>query len=47
MTGSGFKADTTVIMKYDGLLLNDVTTDSNGVFAAAFNVPPSEHGNHT
>ncbi len=46
MGGAGFKADSTVTIKYDEELLTAVTTDSNGVFAAAFNVPPSKHGNH-
>ncbi|MFC2066343.1 IPT/TIG domain-containing protein [Chloroflexota bacterium] len=47
MGGSAFKADTTVTIKYDNELLNAVTTDSNGVFAAAFTVPVSKYGNHT
>jgi len=47
MGGSGFKASTTVTIKYDNELLNAVATDSNGVFAAAFAIPPSKFGNHT
>lgn len=46
MGGSGFKAGTTVTIKYDNGLLNAVATDSNGVFAAAFAIPPSKFGNH-
>jgi len=47
MGGSGFKASTTVTIKYDNELLNAVATDSNGVFAAAFAIPPSKFGDHT
>jgi hypothetical protein len=47
MGGSGFKASTTVTIKYDNELLNAVATDSNGVFAAAFAVPTSKFGDHT
>jgi hypothetical protein len=47
MGGSGFKADATVTIKYDNELLTATTADSNGVFAAAFTVPVSNHGNHT
>ncbi|MFC1913918.1 IPT/TIG domain-containing protein [Chloroflexota bacterium] len=47
MGGSGFKASTTVTIKYDNELLAAVTTDTNGVFAAAFSVPNSKFGNHT
>ena len=47
MGGAGFKADITVTIKYDNELLTAATTDSNGVFAAAFTVPVSNHGNHT
>jgi len=47
MGGSGFKAGATVTIKYDNELLTAVTTDANGVFAAAFTIPPSKYGNHT
>jgi hypothetical protein len=47
MGGAGFKADTTVTIKYDNELLTAANTDSNGVFAAAITVPVSNHGNHT
>jgi hypothetical protein len=47
MGGSGFKASTTITIKYDNELLTAVTTDSNGVFAAAFAVPTSKFGNHS
>jgi len=47
MGGSGFKAGATVTVKYDNELLTAVTTDSNGVFAAAFTVPVSKYGNHS
>jgi len=47
MGGSGFKPDATITIKYDNELLNAVSSDSNGVFAAAFNVPPSKYGKHT
>lgn len=47
MGGTGFKADTSVTIKYDNELLTAATTDTNGVFAAAFTIPVSDHGNHT
>ncbi|MFC1901447.1 IPT/TIG domain-containing protein [Chloroflexota bacterium] len=47
MSGAGFKANTTVTIKYDNELLNAVTTDSNGIFAGAFTVPAGKHGNHS
>ncbi len=46
MGGSGFKASTTVTIKYDNDLLTAVITDSRGVFAAAFAIPTSKFGNH-
>ncbi|MFC2001154.1 IPT/TIG domain-containing protein [Chloroflexota bacterium] len=47
MGGSGFKASTTITIKYDNELLTAVNADSSGVFVAAFAVPPSKHGDHT
>jgi len=47
MGGAGFKPDKAVTIEYDGKALTTITTDSNGVFAAAFTVPPSKSGDHT
>ncbi len=44
--GAGFKPEASVTIKYDNELLNAVTTDSNGVFAAALIVPPGKYGSH-
>jgi hypothetical protein len=46
MGGAGFEPSATVTIKYDDELLDAVSTDSNGVFAAAFTVPASRYGNH-
>jgi hypothetical protein len=46
MSGYGFKANTMITIKYDDILLDAVTTDGNGVFTIAFNVPLSKHGDH-
>ncbi len=47
ISGTGFKADGTVTIKYDDIAVATVTADSNGDFSVTFKVPPSQHGNHT
>lgn len=46
MGGSGFKASSVVTVKYDDEVLTTATTDSEGVFVAAFTVPRSKFGVH-
>ncbi len=43
--GSGFSGPVTV--EYDGKAVAQATADSEGKFVTSFEVPPSEHGNHT
>ncbi len=47
MGGAGFKANGIVTVKYDDEVITTVTTDDNGVFAAAFTIPVSQYGDHT
>ncbi|MFC1909509.1 hypothetical protein ACFLXD_06685 [Chloroflexota bacterium] len=44
--GSGFKASEIVTISYDNLQIAKATTDNNGDFSLAFNVPPSNRGKH-
>jgi len=47
MGGAGFNGKSTIIVTYDDKLLATTNADSLGVFAVAFTVPVSRHGNHT
>ncbi|MBN1177541.1 MAG: hypothetical protein JXA51_07670 [Dehalococcoidales bacterium] len=45
--GTGFTPNGTVNIKYDDQVVATASTDNNGSFTAAFDVPPSGGGNHT
>ena len=47
VNGTGFKANSTVVISFDNIQLANTNTDSGGAFSANFPVPPSAKGNHT
>lgn len=46
VTGTGFKANGTVVISFDNIQVAAVTADSSGAFSATFNAPPSTKGMH-
>jgi hypothetical protein len=44
--GSGFKTNSNIIIKYDELQIDTITSDNDGAFATTFKVPPSTSGTH-
>ncbi|MFH1169054.1 MAG: hypothetical protein V1691_00030, partial [Chloroflexota bacterium] len=46
ITGIGFGAGKIISIKYDSSAVATATTDTNGLFVAAFKIPVSEHGDH-
>jgi len=47
VSGAGFTPNATIVVKYDGTQVVKTNTDENGTFETNFNVPVSEHGEHT
>jgi len=47
VSGAGFTPNATIVVKYDGTQVVKTNTDENGTFETSFNVPVSEHGEHT
>jgi len=47
VTGTGFGASRNVTIQLDSTTVVTTTTNGNGVFSAAFNVPPSQGGVHS
>ena len=47
ISGTGFIASGTITIKYDDTQVATTTTDTNGAFSVTFDVPASQHGDHT
>jgi len=47
ISGTGFIASGTVTIKYDDTQVATTTADANGKFSVTFDVPASQHGDHT
>ena len=47
ISGTGFIASGTVTIKYDDVQVATTTADANGKFSVTFDVPASQHGDHT
>jgi len=47
ISGTGFSASGTVTIKYDDTQIATTTADANGNFSVTFDVPASQHGDHT
>ena len=47
VSGSGFVAGSTVVVKYDDIILVTALADDDGTFSATFDVPVSAAGKHT
>lgn len=47
ISGTGFIASGTVTVKYDDVQVATTTADANGKFSVTFDVPASQHGDHT
>jgi len=46
-SGSGFSAEGTVTVRYDGVEVVTAQADEDGAFSAAFEIPPGAGGEHT
>jgi len=47
VSGTGFATGRTVTVKYDDVVVAEVTADNDGAFQAAFQVPAGQYGDHT
>jgi len=47
VSGTGFAMGRTVTVKYDDVVVAEVTADRDGAFQTAFQVPASQYGDHT